>query len=196
MRGFVFLGVFCACAGIAGCGNPAKPASEQKPSNAAPAIPEEIANAGRGALGNESEVLAYGDLALSGRQQVLVINRLIKPGAEQTPSIVFTRLAVLEGDAGKWKEVLLCDEHLKNSSGFLGGTPAASITAWRLQFEKNPEKGLLLFFMPYQQGAAVRNQTIEVRWNPEVKRYQAMDATFTTFVGEAPAIEEIHRQLK
>jgi len=181
---------------MTGCGNPAKPSSDQKPVNAAPAIPEEIASAGRTALGNEAEVLAYGDLALIGRQQVLVINRLIQPASEQSPAIVFTRLAVLENDDGKWKEVLLCDEHLKNSSGFLGGTPNAAITAWRLQFEKNPQRGLSLFFIPYQQGAGVRSQTIEVRWNPEVKRYQAMDASYTNFIGEAPAIEEIHRPLK
>ncbi|HXQ97089.1 MAG TPA: hypothetical protein VN774_01500 [Candidatus Limnocylindrales bacterium] len=196
MRGFLFLGLICAWAGMTGCGNPAKPSSDQKPVNAAPAIPEEIASAGRTALGNEAEVLAYGDLALIGRQQVLVINRLIQPASEQSPAIVFTRLAVLENDDGKWKEVLLCDEHLKNSSGFLGGTPNAAITAWRLQFEKNPQRGLSLFFIPYQQGAGVRSQTIEVRWNPEVKRYQAMDASYTNFIGEAPAIEEIHRPLK
>ncbi len=133
---------------------------------------------------------------MTGRQQVLAINRIIKPPSEAVTGILLTRLAVLENDGGTWKEVLLCDEHLKNPSGFLGGTPTAAVTAWRLQYEKNPQKGLLLFFIPFQQGPTVRDQTIEVRWNPEVKRYQAMDATFTVFVGEAPALEEIHRPLK
>ena len=84
---------------------------------------------------------------------------------------------MLENDGKQWKEILLCDEHLKNPNGFLGGTPTAGISQWRLQYEKNPTKGLLLFFTPYKQGPRCAHQTIEVRWNPEVKRYQAMDAT-------------------
>ena len=69
--------------------------------------------------------------------------------------MVLTRLAILESDGAKWKEVLLCDEHLKNSNGFLGGTPSGDVSAWRVQFEKDPQKGLLLFFIPYNQGPAI-----------------------------------------
>lgn len=191
----ILIGLICVFASISGCGNPPKPSGDSaKP--AAPAVPPEILAAGQAALGGEAEVLAWGDLALTGKQQLLVVNRLIKPGMSAVPGTVLTRLAILEDVGGKWKEVLLCDEHLKNTNGFLGGTPTAGISAWRLQFEKDPDKGLLLFFMPYNQGPEVRAQTIEVRWNPEPKRYQAMDANHETFIGETPALEEIHRPLK
>jgi hypothetical protein len=53
-----------------------------------------------------------------------------------------------------------------------------------------------LFLTPFNQGPNVRNQAVEVRWNPEAKRYQAMDANFVTFIGENPALEDIHRELK
>jgi hypothetical protein len=53
-----------------------------------------------------------------------------------------------------------------------------------------------LFLKPFNQGPNVRDVAIEVRWNPEVKRYQAMDANYQTFIGENPAIEDIHRELK
>jgi hypothetical protein len=173
--------------------NPATDTSEQKPK--APAVPEDIFSAAAGALSSEVEVLAWGDLALNGRQQILAINRLNKAGVNTGSAAVFTRLAILENDGKQWKEILLCDEHLKNPNGFLGGTPTAAVSQWRLQFEKNPAKGLLLFLTPFNQGPAVRNVAIEVRWNPDVKRYQAMDANYETFIGENPALEEIHREL-
>lgn len=192
-------GVICAFLAIIGCDKPASgPATEpiaDKSKPAAPVVPDDIRAAAESALGNESEALAWGDLALNSKQQVLVINRLHKPNVSM-PGIVFTRLTVLEGEAGKWKQVLLCDEHLKNPNGFLAGSPAAGVTEWRLQFEQDHERGLLLFFTPFEQGPAIRNQSIEVRWNPAVRRYQALDANYENFLGEAPAIEEIRRQLK
>lgn len=194
MRKLFLAGLVCACAGLSACGETPKSPAADKP-QAAPAIPEDIAAVARGALGSEAEVLAWGDLALTGQQQVLAINRLIKPPSEQVPGILLTRLAVLGNDGGKWNEVMLCDEHLKNTNGYLGGTPTASVSAWRLQYEKNPKLGLLLFFIPFKQGPEVRDQTIEVRWNPEAKRYQAMDATYTIFIGETPQLEEVHRPL-
>jgi hypothetical protein len=195
LRTAILIGLACVCTAIIGCDSPAKnPAADssvQKP--VAPAVPEDIFKAAAGALSSEVDVLAWGDLALNGRQQILAINRLNKP--ELGSVVVFTRLAILENDGKQWKEILLCDEHLKNSNGFLGGTPTAAISSWRLQFEKNPSKGLLLFLKPFNQGPTIRDQTIEVRWNPEAKRYQAMDANYETFIGENPALEEIHRKL-
>ncbi len=158
-------------------------------------MPEDIFAAAAGALSSEVEVLTWGDLALNGRQQILAINRLNKPDANVGTSAVFTRLAILENDGKQWKEILLCDEHLKNPNGFLGGTPTAAVSQWRLQFEKNPTKGLLLFLTPFNQGPTIRTQAIEIRWNPEVKRYQALDANYVNFTGENPALEDIHREL-
>lgn len=197
MRTAILIGLVCVSAGIMGCESPAKnPASNtsaQQPK--APAVPEDIFSAAAGALSSEAEVLAWGDLALTGHQQILAINRVNKTDLGVGTVVVFTRLAILENDGNQWKEILLCAEHLKNPNGFLGGTPTAAVSQWRLQFEKNPTKGLLLFLKPFNQGPTIRDQTIEVRWNPEVKRYQAMDANFETFIGENPALEDIHRQL-
>lgn len=198
MRKLILMGLVCVSAGIMGCDSPAKnpttDTSAEKPK--APAVPEDIFSAAAGALSSEVEVLAWGDLALNGRQQILAINRLNKAGVTTGSAAVFTRLAILENDGKQWKEILLCDEHLKNPNGFLGGTPTAAVSRWRMQFEKNPTKGLLLFLTPFNQGPSVRNVAIEVRWNPDVKRYQAMDANYETFIGENPALEEIHRELK
>jgi hypothetical protein len=198
LRTAILLGLVCVSAVAVGCDspvkNPAADTSAQKPK--APAVPEDIYSAAAGALSSEAEVLAWGDLALTGRQQILAINRLNKPELTTGSNAIFTRMAILENDGKQWKEILLCDEHLKNPNGFLGGTPTAGVSQWRLQFEKNPAKGLLLFLTPFNQGPAVRTTAIEVRWNPEYKRYQAMDANYETFIGENPALEEIHRQLK
>lgn len=198
MRTAILIGLVCVSAATVGCDSPTKtPATDtsaQTPKT--PAVPEDIFSAAAGALSSEVEVLAWGDLALNGRQQILAINRLNKAGVTTGSGAVFTRLAILENDDKQWKEILLCDEHLKNPNGFLGGTPTAAISQWRMQFEKNPTKGLLLFLTPFNQGTAVRNVAIEVRWNPDVKRYQAMDANYEIFIGENPALEEIHRQLK
>jgi hypothetical protein len=197
LRKAILLGLICVSFGIIGCDQPAKnPAADssaQKPK--ASAVPDDVLAAATGALGGETEVLAWGDLALKGRQQILAINRLNKPDLNVGSASVFTRMAILENDGQQWKEILLCDEHLKNPNGFLGGTPTAAVSQWRLQFEKDPSKGLLLFLTPFNQGPNVRTQAIEVRWNPEAKRYQAMDANYETFIGENPALEEIHRQL-
>jgi len=198
LRAAILIGVVCVSASIVGCDSPAKnPApnsAAQQPK--APVVPDDIFAAAAGALSSEVEVLAWGDLALNGHQQILAINRLNKPEFAAVSGAVFSRLAVLEKNGDQWKEILLCDEHMKNPNGFLGGTPTAGVSMWRLQFEKNPTKGLLLFFTPFKQGASVRDQTIEVRWNPEVKRYQAMDANYETFIGENPALEDVHRPLK
>jgi len=197
LRTAILIGLICVSVAMTGCDttakNPAADTAVQKPK--APAVPEDIFAAAAGALSSEVEVLAWGDLALNGRQQILAINRLNKPDANVGTSAVLTRLAILENDGKQWKEILLCDAHLKNPNGFLGGTPTAAVSQWRLQFEKNPKKGLQLFLTPFNQGPAIRTQAIEIRWNPAVKRYQALDANYENFTGENPALEDIHREL-
>jgi hypothetical protein len=198
LRTAILMALVCVSVGITGCDSPAKnPAADNSAKETkAPAVPDDIFSAAAGALSSEAEVLAWGDLALTGRQQILAINRLNKPELNTGSTTVFTRLAILENDGKQWKEILLCDEHMKNPNGFLGGTPTAAVSQWRLQFEKNPSKGLLLFLTPFNQGPNIRTQTLEVRWNPEVKRYQATDANYETFIGENPALENIYRELK
>ncbi|MGA8231343.1 MAG: hypothetical protein WB795_07665, partial [Candidatus Acidiferrales bacterium] len=57
---------------------PAEQAASQPAAPQPPPIPQAIQSAADGALGEETEVLLFGDLALNGTQQVLAINRLKK----------------------------------------------------------------------------------------------------------------------
>src|SRR5271169_1671938 len=112
----------CACGG-SGASNPktetpAQPADPAKP--AAPAIPPDVQKVAENALGSEAEVLVYGDLALTGKQQILAINRLKKTPDGKTPGTLLSRAAIVEDAGREWKQIFLCDEHLKNTKGFLG----------------------------------------------------------------------------
>ncbi len=187
--------LICALALFAACSQPAplKPA-EGKP--AATAIPPEIAGVAQSVLGSEAEVLVYGDLAHTGQPQVLVINRLGRTPTGTVPGNLLTRAVLAEQNGQKWKELLRCDEHLKNPQGFLGGTPIAPVTGWRLQYEQNAEKGLLLFFTPLEQPGGGHAPTIGVRWNAKVKRYQSLDRNFENFLSELPALERPSSRLK
>jgi len=135
-------------------------------------------------------------LVRTAQEQVLAVNRLPKTPAGTVPGILVTRAVVAENDGGKWKEVFRCDEHLKNPEGFLSGTPLAPVTGWRLQYEQNAEKGLLLFFTPLEQPRGGHVPAIGVRWNPKVKRYQSLDRNFEQFLGELPALERPTSRLK
>jgi hypothetical protein len=189
--------VMCVLALSAGCSSepPAKPAeTAQQPPE--PAIPPEIQSAARAVLGEDAEVLVFGDLAKTGAQQVLVINRIKKTPPNTVPGILIMRAALLNQQDGKWSELLHVDEHLKNTNGFLAATPVSPVTGWRLQFEQDTQKGLLLYFTPLQQPAGGTQQTIGVRWNPMVKRYQSLDRSYEHFLGEAPALEKINSYLR
>jgi hypothetical protein len=190
---------------LASCGGSPTSNTASKPADApaaqpaappAPAIPQAIQDAADGALGQETEVLVFGDLALNGNQQVLAINRLKKTASHDMPGTSVARAVVVENDDDHWKQVFLCDEHLKNPKGFLGGTPLAPVTGWRLQYEQHPDTGLVMYFTPVQKPAAGYITTIGVRWNPKNKRYQSLDRTFQTFVGETPELETPRMELQ
>lgn len=189
--------LFCALVLLAACRQPASPRpAEAPPQPPTPAVPREFVSVAQSMLGSEAEVLAFGDLARTGRQEVLAVNRLAKTPTGIVPGILVTRAAVAENEGSKWKEVFRCDEHLKNPSGFLGATPIAPVTGWRLQYEQNAEKGLLLYFTPLQQPGGGHILTIGVRWNPKVSRYQSLDRNFEQFLGEVPALEKFHSYLR
>ncbi len=195
MRWSVAIPVVCALA--TACSQPApapQPQTQQKP--AEPSAPPEITAVAEKVLGAEAEVLAFGDLARAGSLQALVVNRLKKNPTGTVPGILLTRGAIVSREGGKWKEVFLCDEHLKNPKGFLAGTPTASVSGWRLQYEQNPEKGLQMYFTPLQQPRGGYILTIGVRWNRKVNRYQSLDSGFEHFLGELPALEGIHSRLR
>lgn len=191
---------------LASCGG--SPSSNTKPGSAdpadaakpavppVPAIPQAIQDAADAALGSETEVLLFGDLSLNGNQQALAINRLKKAASGGMPGTVVSRAVIIENDHNHWKQVFLCDEHLKNPKGFLGGIPLAPVTGWRLQFEQHDDTGLVMYFTPVQKPAGGYIQTLGVRWNPKVKRYQSQDRTFQTFLTETPELETPQMELQ
>jgi hypothetical protein len=161
----------------------------------APQIPPDIQAAAESDLGSGVEVLVFGDLAKTGRTQALVINRLNVTPQGMVPGILVSRAAVIENDGGQWKEILRCDEHLKNTNGYLGGTPLAGVASWRLQFEQHEDKGLQLYFTPLEKPTGGNLQTLGIRWNPQVKRYQSLDRNYEHFLGELPALETPQSQV-
>lgn len=156
---------------------------------AAPQVPDNVQKAAENDLGSEAEVLVWGDLAKTGKTQALVVNRLKVTPKTAAPGILVSRLSVIEDDGGKWKEIFRCDEHLENQKGYLGRQPIASVPSWRLQYEQDPQKGLQMYFTPLNQPAGGYIQTLGVRWNPEVKRYETMDSSYEHFLMEQPTLE-------
>jgi hypothetical protein len=182
---------------LCGCGADApKPAPQAETKPVETAIPEEIQAAAKALLGSESQVLAFGDLAKNGKQQFLAANVVPKTPTNNLPGTIVTRAVVAENDDGKWVEVLRCDEHLKNPKGYLGLTPLAPVTGWRLQFEQNAEKGLQLYFTPMQGTMDSHVLPIGVRWNPATKRYQSLDRTYEHFLLESPALNDVRSRLR
>lgn len=197
MRSTAVIMLLCVLLLLAACSQPAptKPAEAPgKPPESA--VPPEISSVAQTLLGSDAEVIVFGDLAHTGQQQVLAVNRLPKTPAGVVPGILVTRAVLAMNDGGKWKEVLRCDEHLKNPEGFLGGTPIAPVAGWRMQYEQNAQKGLLLFFTPLEQAAGPHPPTIGVRWNPEKKRYQSLDRNYEHFLSELPALERPKSSLR
>ena len=163
---------------------------------ATPAVPDEIQKAAETALGSETEVLLYGDLAKNGARQILAVNRAKSTPQMTMPGTVITRGVILENVGGTWKEILRCDEHLENPKGFLGNIPLAPVNGWRLQYEQDNDKGLLLYFTPAANPKGARMLPVEVRWNAKAKRYQSMDRNFENFLYELPALETPESQVR
>jgi len=191
------LGLLSLAILLGGCGADAsKPAPQAETKPVEPAIPEEIQAAAKALLGSESQVLVFGDLAKNEKQQFLAANVVPKTPSNNLPGTIVTRVVVAENDDGKWVEVLRCDEHLKNPKGYLGLTPLAPVTGWRLQFEQNAEKGLQLYFTPLQGTTDSHVFPIGVRWNPATKRYQSLDRTYEHFLLESPALNDARSRLR
>ena len=184
------LGVLVIAAALQGCSSDSsKPAGDAAQKPAEPAIPEEIQDAAKALLGSETQVLLYGDLAKTGKQQVLVANVVPNTPKSVVAGTVVTRAVVAENDEGKWVELMRCDEYLKNSKGFLALTPLQAVTGWKLQYENSAEQGMSLYFTPVKAGTSGRTLPIAVRWNPATKRYQSMDYSYTNFLMEAASLE-------
>jgi hypothetical protein len=191
--------LFFVMAVAGGCGSEApkpKPDAAVEAKPAEPAIPEDIQAAAKQLLGSDAQVLLFGDLAKTGKQQFLAANVVPKTPKNNIPGTVVTRAVIAEEDGGKFTELLRCDEHLKNSKGYLGATPLDSITGWRLQYEQNAEKGLQLYFTPLKVNGDTHVLPIGVRWNPATKRYQSLDATYEHFFKESATLQDARSVLR
>ena len=157
-------------------------------------------------LGSDAEVLASGDLAGNGKRQALVVNRAVanRPDAKRDakhgvgPAIVFSRAAILEQRGAKWSELLLCDEYLKNTKGFLGGAPTAPTSSWRLEFVPTTLGGKVVEFdfTPLQPDGTGRGPTVVVRWNPQSNGYQSFDPATGRFLDEVTSLEPPSSELR
>jgi len=172
---------------------------------------EEALRVAEASLGKQAEVLAQGDFGQNGREQVLVVNRFsagagAKAGGSNSSVIFVRRAAILEKDGGKWTEILLCDEHLKNPNGYLGGSPVARANGWRLEFSQDAKEGLKMKFTPLErfdadggnadQRSAHQHPILDVRWNKNAKRYQSFDQSHERYLSEVPSLETPQSILK
>jgi hypothetical protein len=184
---------------LASCSDePASQPAAEAPKPAEPAVPEDMQAAAEGLLGRETKVLVFGELAKNGKQQFLAANVVPKtPKNENLSGTIITRAVIAEDDDGKWNELFRCDEHLKNSKGFLALTPLTSVAGWRIQYEQDPVKGLQLYLTPIQ-GSAIDSHLLPVgvAWNPAAKRYQSLDRTYEHFLNESSSLETAHSRLK
>jgi hypothetical protein len=194
-----------------GCESPQqKIADEQAAADAANAEAE-ARSVAEVSLGKESEVLAHGDLALDGHEQLLVVNRFHPADAESNATgksapVFVTRAALLEKNDGRWSEILRCDEHLKNPNGYLGGFSKARASGWRLDYTQDAQAGLEMKFVPTDalapasapaaSGAAPPSQNLDVRWNKSTKRYQSFDQSHERYLTEIPTLETPESSLR
>lgn len=179
---------------LGACSSEAPKSADQKP--AEPAVPEDFQDAAKALLGSDAQVLLFGDLAKTGKQQILAANVVPNTPKSVVAGTVVTRAIVAENEDGKWTELMRADEYLKNPKGFLGLTPLQAVTGWKLQYENSPEKGMSLYFTPVRTGTEGKTLPIAVKWNPATKRYQSMDLSYEHFLTEAPALENPRSMLR
>jgi hypothetical protein len=148
--GIVASSLTFSCLLLTGCGDDpaAKPAAEEPAKPAAPVVPEDMQAAAQNLLGKETQVLVFGDLAKTGKQQFLAANVIPKTPKNNIPGIIVTRAVLAEETDGKWSELLRCDEYLKNAKGYLALTPLSAVAGWKVQWDQDPVKGIQLYFKP------------------------------------------------
>jgi len=197
---------------VTGCQTaPPQPTAAEKIVAEGDKLADEAHGVAEASMGKQSEILAQGDLALDGHEQLLVVNRIASamPTREQSTNaspVLVRRAAILEKNDGKWSQILLCDEHLKNTNGYLGGLPKARIEGWRLAFSESATQGLEMNFTPLndvgtknasaEDALEGKQTTFVVRWNKNLKRYQSFDKSHERYLGEVPALEAPESILK
>ncbi|MFI5058633.1 MAG: hypothetical protein ACHQLQ_10640 [Candidatus Acidiferrales bacterium] len=194
----ILLSVLSSVWFLTGCGaqEPASTTTQAEAKPAERAVPEDVQGAAEALLGSETQVLVFGDLAKTGKQQFLAANVVPKTPTNSAPGTIVTRAVIAENNDGKWMELLRCDEYLKNEKGFLGLTPLNGVNGWRIQYEQDTEKGLQVYFTPLKVDGSTHVLPIGVRWNPATKRYQSLDRTYEHFLLEAPSLERARSMLR
>ena len=199
----IVLGIAAASLSLAAmlltsCGDdPApKPAAEEPAKPAQPAVPEEMQSAAQNLLGKETQVLVFGDLAKTGKQQFLAANVVPKTPKNDIPGTIVTRAVIAEETDGKWSELLRCDEYLKNAKGYLALTPLSAVSGWKVQYEQDPVKGIQLYFTPVKLGSDKHVLPIGIAWNPATKRYQSLDMTYEHFLLEKANLDTARSVLR
>jgi hypothetical protein len=172
---------------------------------------DEARRVAEASLGKDAAMLAHGNLALNGSEQVLVVNRFstgaaANAGGANSSPIFITRAAVLEKKDGNWSQILLCDEHLKNPYGYLRGSLAERVSGWRMEYRQDAKDGLEMKFAPVEsfdaahmsaaQSSEQKSLTFDVRWNPGAKRYQSFDNSHERYLSEVPTLETPQSTLK
>lgn len=158
--------------------------------NASAAVSQQAMNAAEyraaatGMLGSGAGVLLSGDLAGNGHIQLLVANPLSKASGDPAAGVSVSSAAVLEKDGETWREILLADDSLKNSAGFLGDSPRSTVSSWGLRYAQTDGR-LTLYFAPVEGSAGAAQPGIEVRWNPALHRYQSFDHSARRFLTES-----------
>ena len=183
---------------LPGCGQgPApQPAAETPAKPAEPAVPEDMQAAAQNLLGKETQVLVFGDLAKTGKQQFLAANVVPKTPKNDIPGTIVTRAVLAEETDGKWSELLHCDEYLKNAKGYLALTPIAAVAGWKVQYDQDPIKGIQLYFTPIKGPADPHVLPIGIAWNPATKRYQSLDLSYQHFLMEKPTLDTARSVLR
>jgi hypothetical protein len=181
-----------------GCSDePAPKSSAEEPAKpAAPAVPEAMQDAATSLLGKETQVLVFGDLAKTGKQQFLAANVVPKTPKNDIPGTIVTRAVLAEETDGKWSELLRCDEYLKNAKGYLALTPLTPISGWKVQWDQDPVKGIQLYLTPIKGPADKHVLPIGVAWNPATKRYQSLDLTYEHFLMEKASLDTARSVLR
>ena len=201
------LWLLAGCLCCFGCESAQQKAAEEQAASEAANAEAEAQSVAAGSLGKESEVLAHGDLAGNGHEEVLVINRFRGGSAgDKSAPVLVTRAALLEKNDGRWAELLRCDEHLKNADGYLGGFPKAPVSGWRLEYTQDATAGLEMKFTPTEAIAADSTapggntsnpfQNLDVRWNKSTKRYQSFDRSHEKYLAEIPTLETPESSLR
>jgi len=188
---------------LAGCSSAQPEAVKNSPLNGEPAAGvSETQQVAEAALGKSAKVLAHGDLARNGLEQILIANQQATDPGEPVGSanpagVLITRAVIVEKKDDQWTEILRCDEHLKNPRGYLGNSPKARVSGWRLEFDQDTNQGLEMKFRPADSetdrqpvgdGEFPFNYIL-VRWNSKVKRYQSLDQSQGRYLTEIPTLE-------